>query len=141
MIEWTGLAPWEFKFPFLGSLISTFLLVTCWCLRFRSLPNRGKVAPLPRCWDGVQVHEPPLCARFTQGRRGAPASCLEPLLRSWNHSRGSWTHSASRSVSSSCLPSTLTCKPARISLGPAYVPTVLPTVGSYRLVVWFESEA
>ena len=26
MIRWTGLAPWEFEFPFLGSLISTFLV-------------------------------------------------------------------------------------------------------------------
>ena len=25
MIWWTGLAPWEFDFPFPGSLISTFL--------------------------------------------------------------------------------------------------------------------
>ena len=25
MIWWTGLAPWEFQFPFLGSLTSTFL--------------------------------------------------------------------------------------------------------------------
>jgi len=25
MIRWTGLAPWEFEFPFPGSLISTFL--------------------------------------------------------------------------------------------------------------------
>jgi len=24
MIRWTGLAPWEFEFPFPGSLISTF---------------------------------------------------------------------------------------------------------------------
>ena len=26
MIRWTGLAPWEFEFPFPGSLTSTFLL-------------------------------------------------------------------------------------------------------------------
>jgi len=26
MIRWTGLAPWEFEFPFLGSLTSTFLV-------------------------------------------------------------------------------------------------------------------
>ena len=26
MIRWTGLAPWEFEFPFPGSLISTFRL-------------------------------------------------------------------------------------------------------------------
>jgi len=25
MIRWTGLAPWDFEFPFLGSLTSTFL--------------------------------------------------------------------------------------------------------------------
>ena len=25
MIRWTGLAPWEFEFPFPGSLISTFI--------------------------------------------------------------------------------------------------------------------
>jgi len=25
MIRWTGLAPWEFEFPFAGSLTSTFL--------------------------------------------------------------------------------------------------------------------
>ena len=26
MIRWSGLAPWEFEFPFPGSLISTFLV-------------------------------------------------------------------------------------------------------------------
>jgi len=30
MIRWTGLAPWEFEFPFPGSLTSTFL--ECWYL-------------------------------------------------------------------------------------------------------------
>jgi len=29
MIRWTGLAPWEFEFPFPGSLTSTFLVVDC----------------------------------------------------------------------------------------------------------------
>ena len=28
MIRWTGLAPWEFEFPFAGSLTSTFLGIT-----------------------------------------------------------------------------------------------------------------
>ena len=28
MIRWTGLAPWEFEFPFPGSLTSTFLVHT-----------------------------------------------------------------------------------------------------------------
>jgi len=27
MVWWTGLAPWEFGFPFPGSLISTFLVL------------------------------------------------------------------------------------------------------------------
>jgi len=27
MIRWTGLAPWEFEFPFPGSLTSTFLMI------------------------------------------------------------------------------------------------------------------
>ena len=38
MIKWTGLAPWEFEFPFPGSLTSTFL---------GKLPNvvRGSMAP------------------------------------------------------------------------------------------------
>ena len=26
MVRWTGLAPWEFEFPFPGSLTSTFLI-------------------------------------------------------------------------------------------------------------------
>ena len=26
MIRWTGLAPWDFKFPFPGSLTSTFIM-------------------------------------------------------------------------------------------------------------------
>ena len=29
MIEWTGLAPWEFEYPFPGSLTSTFLDCKC----------------------------------------------------------------------------------------------------------------
>jgi len=28
MIRWTGLAPWEFEFPFPGSLTSTFLVTS-----------------------------------------------------------------------------------------------------------------
>ena len=30
MIWWTGLAPWEFEFPFPGSIISTFLASLRW---------------------------------------------------------------------------------------------------------------
>ena len=57
IIRWTGLAPWEFEFPFPGSLISTFLkhacsapvtphfvsemYVICWCiLRLSTLKIR-----------------------------------------------------------------------------------------------------
>jgi len=29
MVRWTGLAPWEFEFPFPGSLTSTFLMIRC----------------------------------------------------------------------------------------------------------------
>ena len=29
MIWWTGLAPWEFEFPFPGGLVSTFLMTPC----------------------------------------------------------------------------------------------------------------
>jgi len=30
MIMWTGLAPWEFEFPFPGSLVSTFPMRQHW---------------------------------------------------------------------------------------------------------------
>ena len=49
MIRWTGLAPWEFEFPFQGSLTSTFLGVQgpsapemgqrCWCILAIPLPS------------------------------------------------------------------------------------------------------
>ena len=38
MIRWTGLAPWEFEFPFPGSLISTFLLQV-WTSRAHDCKN------------------------------------------------------------------------------------------------------
>ena len=34
MIRWTGLAPWEFEFPFPGSLTSTFLMNPRYTLDF-----------------------------------------------------------------------------------------------------------
>ena len=37
MIRWTGLAPWEFEFPFPGSLTSTFLEVCEVCRTFHPL--------------------------------------------------------------------------------------------------------
>jgi len=44
MIEWTGLAPWEFEFPFSGSLTSTFLCPrhACQALRIRGSVFRVK---------------------------------------------------------------------------------------------------
>ena len=30
MIRWTGLVPWEFAFPFPGSLTSTYPIKICW---------------------------------------------------------------------------------------------------------------
>jgi len=47
MIRWTGLAPWEFEFPFPGSLASTFLSI-------RIFPLAG----------GPDAHE--LCGECTQ---------------------------------------------------------------------------
>jgi len=40
MIRWTGLAPWEFEFPFAGSLTSTFLV--------RKMTSRGNRFDLKR---------------------------------------------------------------------------------------------
>ena len=37
MIRWTGLAPWEFEFPFPGSLVSTFPV--SWVCGVPSLPG------------------------------------------------------------------------------------------------------
>jgi len=34
MIRWTGLAPWEFEFPFPGSLTSTFLCLQDYPIEF-----------------------------------------------------------------------------------------------------------
>jgi len=39
MIRWTGLAPWEFEFPFPGSLTSTFLAGVRGSTRFGSCRN------------------------------------------------------------------------------------------------------
>ena len=40
MIRWTGLAPWEFEYPFPGSLTSTFLSGDGRCAAERSLDVR-----------------------------------------------------------------------------------------------------
>ena len=43
MIRWTGLAPWEFEFPFPGRLASTFLgrKDMCSCMRLRREVQMG----------------------------------------------------------------------------------------------------
>ena len=41
MIRWTGLAPWEFEFPFPGSLTSTFLVVEAGSAPGSSAGSRG----------------------------------------------------------------------------------------------------
>jgi len=38
IIRWTGLEPWEFEFPFPGSLTSTFLVFTSVQQRFHAEP-------------------------------------------------------------------------------------------------------
>jgi len=47
MIRWTGLAPWEFEFPFPGSLISTFLVLSLLSLSFSKASVRVR-ALIPR---------------------------------------------------------------------------------------------
>ena len=44
MSRWTGLAPWEFEFPFPGSLTSTFLVVSLSASHFillKSIPTEA----------------------------------------------------------------------------------------------------
>jgi hypothetical protein len=48
MIWWTGLAPWEFEFPFPGSRISAFL----WCLR---LVVGNAIRHTTRGWKGDYI--------------------------------------------------------------------------------------
>ena len=63
MIRWTGLAPWEFEFPFPGSLTSTFLVY----LRgdahrigaFLWVSVRYATLTIPGCW--VQNQNPSPC--------------------------------------------------------------------------------
>ena len=58
MIRWTGLAPWEFEFPFPGSLISTFLEVAVELLQVQR-PQRGSEGQQRLCTyvDGVSTEE------------------------------------------------------------------------------------
>ena len=54
MIRWTGLAPWEFEFPFPGSLTSTFLarLLTSGSVK------QSTVKPNPTRLAGLKKSEP-----------------------------------------------------------------------------------
>jgi len=84
MIWWTGLAPWEFEFPFPGSLISTFL---------------DLVAPTPPD-DGTKVSLPPLSGRWMvvdTHARAIPTSLLEPLPRSCSHFVGIYRQKLTKS--------------------------------------------
>jgi len=47
MIRWTGLAPWEFEFPFPGSLTSTFLASTLCTRSFNRRLTRRSLTPPP----------------------------------------------------------------------------------------------
>ena len=50
MIRWTGLAPWEFEFPFAGSLTSTFLAGA----ELQTKPGEVlKEAKVRRAWRGT----------------------------------------------------------------------------------------
>jgi len=67
MIRWTGLAPWEFEFPFPGSLISTFLLAAR--LALGHLPSHGTPSSLLLSsleLSDTQVYEPQIRARLNQ---------------------------------------------------------------------------
>ena len=61
MIRWTGIAPWEFEFPFPGSLVSTFLkgLVT-WNSRWMRWSSARKFVDFVGPINGIT------CARDTR---------------------------------------------------------------------------
>jgi len=62
MIKWTGLAPWEFEFPFPGSLTSTFLVKPLTKCRFMVFTNPDDVwaEPLVRRLARRHVHFRPV---------------------------------------------------------------------------------
>ena len=62
MIRWTGLAPWEFEFPFPGSLISTFLRLSRPLLTMqgeRALPARAGAECALRVWSSGRANPTP----------------------------------------------------------------------------------
>jgi len=52
MIRWTGLAPWEFEFPFPGSLTSTFLVDSNVYSQGPTAPKKGEL-----CTQGYLAHK------------------------------------------------------------------------------------
>jgi len=69
MISWTGLAPWEFEFPFPGSLPSTFLV-----LPHTGMPVKPLNTPQNMEMGDPKVHEP-------QDQRQTPTPCMGYLAR------------------------------------------------------------
>ena len=75
MIRWTGLAPWEFEFPFPGSLTSTFSHLgrcTAWCRHWRGSTQTSTTTsrapssppgPAPRYSSYVRLREIYVCLR------------------------------------------------------------------------------
>ena len=57
MIRWTGLAPWEFEFPFPGSLTSTFLVTLTKVVALQGLFSSSLLLSSLELSD-TQVYEP-----------------------------------------------------------------------------------
>jgi len=58
MIWWTGLAPWEFEFPFLGSLISTFLAQGVGAVRKAERVPRPSLSRCQSRRSGISTAQP-----------------------------------------------------------------------------------
>ena len=88
MIRWTGLAPWEFEFPFPGSLTSTFLhpspFTETLLFASRSAAHRER----GREWGRLKAKVEPL---LTLGNSGKPKPSVNPEmlkdLVEWNNDR------------------------------------------------------
>ena len=65
MIRWTGLAPWEFEFPFPGSLTPTFLISNLKQVKnlkkgsTKVVPNSFQAHPAPQTLKGYLAHKKP----------------------------------------------------------------------------------
>jgi len=74
MIRWTGLAPWEFEFPFPGSPTSTFLVpggTTC----FKNISSITR----------IQLIHSPYDRRYRRDIRGVPT---DKVTESWSEMSG-----------------------------------------------------